>query len=164
MVTKQQRFLFDVVNYLILDVFAAENMTNQNVVVASDRKFSNIGLKITVTLTNSTLFSGADSKALPAPGGGFITISRKNILRKPTDTTDQGGNKINAWVNSLRASSPTRLKSSVAFSPQTEEQTSWIVSTYLPTHSQRSIYVYTQVRTQKVISDNIADIFIHICS
>lgn len=101
-------------------------MTNQNVVVASDRKFSNIGLKITVTLTNSTLFSGADSKALPAPGGGFITISRKNILRKPTDTSDQGGNKINAWVNSLRASSPTRLKSSIAFSPQTEEQTSWI--------------------------------------
>ncbi|KAH9690781.1 putative trehalose-phosphate phosphatase D [Citrus sinensis] len=51
-----------------------------------------------LTLTNSTLFSGADSKALPAPGGGFITISRKNILRKPTDTSDQGGNKINAWA------------------------------------------------------------------
>ena len=117
-------------------------MTNQNVVVASDRKSSNIGLKITVTLTNSTLFSGADSKAPPAPGGGFITISRKNILRKPTDTTDQGGNKINAWVNSLRASSPTRLKSSIAFSPQTEEQTSWIVSTYLYTHRRPYMYIH----------------------
>lgn len=125
-------------------------MTNQNVVVASDRKSSNIGLKITVTLTNSTLFSGADSKALPAPGGGFITISRKNILRKPTDTTDQGGNKINAWVNSLRASSPTRLKSSIAFSPQTEEQTSWIVSTYLPTYTLTDVHIciYTSTYTK----------------
>lgn len=101
-------------------------MTNQNVVVASDRKSSNIGVKITVTLTNSPLFSGSDSKALPAPGGGYITISRKKILRKPADTTDQGGNRINAWVNSLRDSSPTRLKSSVASLLQTEEQNSWI--------------------------------------
>lgn len=138
---KKEGFLFNVVNYVIVDAFAAENMTNQNVVVASDRKSSNIGVKITVTLTNSPLFSGSDSKALPAPGGGYITISRKKILRKPADTTDQGGNRINAWVNSLRDSSPTRLKSSVASLLQTEEQNSWIVSTCLHAHIHTHMYI-----------------------
>ncbi|KAJ4701307.1 Trehalose 6-phosphate phosphatase [Melia azedarach] len=98
-------------------------MTNQNA-VASDRK-SAIGVKITVTLSNSSFFSRAATKALPAPvRGGYITISRKKVARKPSDT--EGGKKVNAWVDSMRDSSPTRVKSSASLSETAEHQTSWI--------------------------------------
>lgn len=120
--------MFGILFIIVLQSFKAyEKMTNQNA-VASDRK-SAIGVKITVTLSNSSFFSRAATKALPAPvRGGYITISRKKVARKPSDT--EGGKKVNAWVDSMRDSSPTRVKSSASLSETAEHQTSWIVSVY----------------------------------
>ncbi|THG06574.1 hypothetical protein TEA_023295 [Camellia sinensis var. sinensis] len=58
----------------------------------------------------------------PPPGGRRVTIPRKNFFSKLE--TGGGGAKIHAWVDSMRASSPTRKSS------ETEEdhiKNSWIV-------------------------------------
>ncbi|GFZ10036.1 haloacid dehalogenase-like hydrolase (HAD) superfamily protein [Actinidia rufa] len=81
-------------------------MTNQNVVV-SDAK-SGIGVTITVAVSNSTLFSATVPKPPgPTAGGSYISISRKKLLKKMESSV--GAPRISAsWVDSMRASSPTR--------------------------------------------------------
>ncbi|PSR99989.1 Trehalose-phosphate phosphatase [Actinidia chinensis var. chinensis] len=81
-------------------------MTNQNVVV-SDAK-SGIGVTITVAVSNSTLFSATVTKPpSPIAGGSYISISRKKLLKKMESSV--GPPRISAsWVDSMRASSPTR--------------------------------------------------------
>ncbi|KAK4411657.1 putative trehalose-phosphate phosphatase J [Sesamum angolense] len=75
-------------------------MTNQNVVV-SDAK-SGINMAITVAVSGSSLFSSAAQKP-PAVPGTYITISKKKLLQNLDINT---GARINAWVDSMRASSP----------------------------------------------------------
>ncbi|KAA8522492.1 hypothetical protein F0562_013147 [Nyssa sinensis] len=79
-------------------------------------------MTITVAVSNSALFSPAVPKP-PAAPGGHITISRKKCLKKLE--TGGGGARINAWVDSMRASSPTH-KSAATLS-ENEDQNSWIL-------------------------------------
>lgn len=93
-------------------------MTNHNVMVSEAKP--TIGLKITLTLSNSSLFSQ------PSPAG-YITISRKKVQKK---LDCEGGTKANAWIDSMRDSSPTRVKSTASLS-DTERQSYWIVRSYI---------------------------------
>ncbi|XP_044474911.1 probable trehalose-phosphate phosphatase D [Mangifera indica] len=88
-------------------------MTNHNVMVSEAKP--TIGLKITLTPSNSSLFSQ------PSPAG-YITISRKKVQKK---RDCEGGTKANAWIDSMRDSSPTRVKSTASLS-DTERQSYWI--------------------------------------
>ncbi|KAG9141877.1 hypothetical protein Leryth_009253 [Lithospermum erythrorhizon] len=63
----------------------------------------------------------ATQKPLVAPGGG-LTISRKQFLEM---SNNDGGGRINSWVDSMRASSPTRTHSTPSLS---DDQSSWMVS------------------------------------
>ncbi|XP_059631385.1 probable trehalose-phosphate phosphatase J [Cornus florida] len=94
-------------------------MTNQDVVVVPDKKSGGGGggMTITVTVSNSTLFSSL----IPKPPTGYFTISRK--LKKVEIETGAGA-KINAWVDKMRASSPTH-RSSPASTDQ--DPNSWIL-------------------------------------
>ncbi|KAJ6990891.1 trehalose-phosphate phosphatase J [Populus alba x Populus x berolinensis] len=93
-------------------------MTNQNVVVADTN--SGLNLAITVHVTNSSIFTTAAQKP-PAAPGGYISISRKKLLK---NLEINGGARINAWVDSMKASSPTHIKSTPSVN---EEQSSWIL-------------------------------------
>lgn len=95
-------------------------MTNQNVVL-SDTK-SGINLSITVHVNDSTIFTAAQKP--PATPGGYISISRKKLLK---NLEISGGARINAWVDSMRASSPTHLKSNTSLEVE-EDQSAWNVS------------------------------------
>lgn len=91
-------------------------MTQQNVVVSDTKS----GVAVSVLPTTS-------QKPPTAPGGGGggynnISIPRRRVLK---DLEINGGKRINAWVESMRASSPTHLKSSTP--SMAEEQSSWIV-------------------------------------
>ncbi|CAK9186442.1 unnamed protein product [Ilex paraguariensis] len=98
-----------------------EEMTNQNVVVSDEESAI-----ITLTLTNSSLFSPAVTKPVAIPGG-YVTISRKKLLNKLGGGGGEG-TKINAWVDSMRASSPTRKSApALTLSSETEDQKSWIL-------------------------------------
>ncbi|XP_022929319.1 probable trehalose-phosphate phosphatase J isoform X1 [Cucurbita moschata] len=81
-------------------------MTNQNVVISNSE--SGINMSITVAVSNSSIFATTAQKPPPAPGGcggggGYISISRTKILK---DLDVNGG-----WIESMRASSPTHVKS-----------------------------------------------------
>ena len=60
-------------------------------------------------------------KPLAAPG--YIPIPRRRVLK---NLEINGGQRINAWVDSMRASSPTNSKSTSSLA---EEHSSWIVRT-----------------------------------
>ncbi|KAI8032566.1 putative trehalose-phosphate phosphatase J [Camellia lanceoleosa] len=83
-----------------------DKMTKQNV-VASDTK-SAINMAITVAVAaNSSLFTTAAQKPPVAPGS-FFTISKRKLIQ---NLEINGTARINAWVDSMGASSPTHVKS-----------------------------------------------------
>ncbi|XP_061336559.1 probable trehalose-phosphate phosphatase J [Gastrolobium bilobum] len=84
-------------------------MTQQNVVVSDTKS----GVAVSV-------FPPTAQKP-PAAQGGYISISRRRIFK---NLEINGGQRINAWVESMRASSPTHLKSTPSLA---EEQSSWIL-------------------------------------
>ncbi|KAF5740213.1 trehalose-phosphate phosphatase C isoform X1 [Tripterygium wilfordii] len=93
-------------------------MTNPNVVV-SDAK-SGIGMAITAAVP----------KSLALLGAAQVTVTRKKYLKK-TETAREGGEtaRINAWVDSMRASSPTRIRSKISLQSETDqEHNSWIAN------------------------------------
>ncbi|RVW56262.1 putative trehalose-phosphate phosphatase J [Vitis vinifera] len=93
-------------------------MTNQNVAV-SDPK-SAIGMAIDVIVSNSSFFSPAVRKPPTVPGG-YITISLKKL-----ETGGAGGaGRVGAWVDSMRASSPTHIKSTPL--SDSEALSSWML-------------------------------------
>lgn len=99
-------------------------MTNQNVVV-SDAKGVAVTVAVTVTVANQSMFSSSVPKPRTAEaggGGGCFTIPRNIKLLKVE--TEGGAARVNAWVDSLRASSPPRVKSAT----ETVDYSSWNVS------------------------------------
>ncbi|GFP90742.1 probable trehalose-phosphate phosphatase j [Phtheirospermum japonicum] len=96
-------------------------MTNQNVVVSDGKP--GINVTITVAVSGSSLFSTAAQKLPLAPGTNYITISKKKLLQNLDINAGAGAARINAWVDSMRASSPTHIKSAAAISD--EYQSSW---------------------------------------
>lgn len=84
----------------------------QNVI--SDAK-SVLNMSITMTVS---------AQKPPAPPG-YISISRKKLLQ---NLEINAGGRINAWVDSMRASSPTHIKSTPSL---IDDQSSWNVSAKL---------------------------------
>ncbi|KAL5163979.1 putative trehalose-phosphate phosphatase J [Glycine soja] len=91
-----------------MNIFDCVKMTQQNVVV-SDTK-SGVSLTVFPTTTQKP----------PAAPGGYISIPRRRVLK---NLEINGGQRINAWVESMRASSPTHHKST----PLSQEHNSWIL-------------------------------------
>ncbi|GAB4847299.1 hypothetical protein Ancab_026343 [Ancistrocladus abbreviatus] len=85
-------------------------MTKQSVVV-SDPKSGLITAPAAVSMAQKP----------PHPPGMFIPISEKMLVK---DLEINGVARISTWVESMKASSPTHLKST----PLSDEQSSWIIS------------------------------------
>jgi len=85
-------------------------MTQQNVVPSKTKSGINRDLAV--------------AQKPPAAPGGYIPIPRRRVLK---NLEINGGQRINAWVDSMRASSPTHAKSTSSFA---EEHSSWIVRTH----------------------------------
>lgn len=96
-------------------------MTKQNVLVPEMK--SGINLAITMAMSNSSILTMASQKP-PAAPGGYIPISRKGFLK---NLEINGEGRINAWVDSMRASSPTHIKATPSLVDH-HDQSSWIVS------------------------------------
>ncbi|KAG8373349.1 hypothetical protein BUALT_Bualt11G0015000 [Buddleja alternifolia] len=90
-------------------------MTKQNVVAAD----ANSGINMAITMA----VSGTAAQKPPPVPGSYITISKKKLLQN-LEINSGGGARINSWVDSMRASSPTHIKSSL---PLSDDQNSWNV-------------------------------------
>lgn len=55
-------------------------------------------------------------------------FSRSRKLNKKIEGVGSGGAKVSAWIDSMRDSSPTRVKSAGSFS-ESDEINSWMVTT-----------------------------------
>lgn len=103
--------------------FVGVTMTQQNVVVSDPKSGINlaISVKLQVPSNSPALFTTAVQKPPPAPGS-CITISRKTLVEI---NGNNNGARINSWVDSMRASSPTHHKSTP---PLSDDINSWTVS------------------------------------
>jgi hypothetical protein len=72
--------------------------------------------------SNSPIITRAAQKP-PAAPGGYISISRKKLLK---NLEINGEARINSWVDSMKASSPTHIKATPSLADH--DQSSWIVS------------------------------------
>jgi trehalose 6-phosphate phosphatase len=90
-------------------------MKSQNVLISDQTT----GI-VTLAASNPGIFTASCQKP-PAAPGGYISISAKKLLK---NLEINNGARINAWVESMRASSPTHIKSTPSFS---DENSSWIV-------------------------------------
>ncbi|KAE8656290.1 putative trehalose-phosphate phosphatase I [Hibiscus syriacus] len=87
-------------------------MTNQQNVVVLDVISHGVGKVLPPSsLTVAKSFSPQDLKML--------------LMKK--FETEKGGAKVNAWLDSMRASSPTRIRSTTVSLPETDDRSSWIV-------------------------------------
>lgn len=90
-------------------------MSSQNVVVSDAKSGMNMGLTVAV-------FPAAAAQKPPAVPGTYISISKKKLLQN-LDINSTA--RISAWVDSMRASSPTHIKSQ----PLSEDHTPSNVNT-----------------------------------
>ncbi|KAL6523705.1 hypothetical protein OROGR_017308 [Orobanche gracilis] len=110
-------------------------MTKQNVVVSDG---SGMNMAITVAVSGSSVYTTAAQKPPPAPGTHYITLSKKKLLQNlEINGTGAGGARINPWVDSMRASSPTHVKSDASISD--ENQSFWTM------HHPSALDVFEQI-------------------
>lgn len=88
-------------------------MTQPNVMVSDVN--TGLNMAISSSSSNSSMFTPTAHKP-PAAPSSYIPIPRRKVLKNL---------EINAWVDSMRASSPTHAKSTPSL---LEEHSSWIVS------------------------------------
>jgi len=74
-------------------------------------------IAVTASISNSTVLPSATVPQSMAVLSGFWGLPHKNLVKRLE------GAKVGAWIDSMRASSPTRAKS------ESQEKRSWIVST-----------------------------------
>ena len=97
---------------------------NQNVIV-SDRK-AILGSK-TITVSNSPLFSSPPTY-FTFPRHKFLELLEAADKNSNSIKNNLGAGKIASWVDSMRDSSPTRLRPSSRDSvSDNDHKTSWIV-------------------------------------
>lgn len=112
-------------------------MTKQNVVVSDAKSGLNMAITVavstksalftttaTTTATTNTTTTAANKP--PTVPGTYITINQKKLLQNLEINT--AGTRINAWVDLMRASSPTHIKSTPSLHHHHHhDHTSWMV-------------------------------------
>ncbi|KAK4773000.1 hypothetical protein SAY87_028019 [Trapa incisa] len=93
-------------------------MTKQNVAVSYAKPSFNLGSPMAVS--NPSVFV----QKPPVAPGGCITISRNKLLK---NLEINGPQRINTWVDSMRASSPTHRPSTDLSSPTEDHYSSWMI-------------------------------------
>ncbi|XP_028097075.1 probable trehalose-phosphate phosphatase J [Camellia sinensis] len=83
-----------------------DKMTKKNVVASNTKSAINMAITVAAA-ANSSLFKTAAQKPPVAPGSFFTILQRKLIQNLEIN----GAARVNAWVDSMRASSPTHVKS-----------------------------------------------------
>ncbi|XP_041006767.1 probable trehalose-phosphate phosphatase H [Juglans microcarpa x Juglans regia] len=95
-------------------------MTKENVPAAGTK--SRVNLAITMNMSEPSIFTAGTA-------GGYISISRPKKLLENLDINGEnldinGEGRLSSWVDSMRASSPTRIRASPSLADL--DQSSWI--------------------------------------
>lgn len=116
----------------LLEEFRGCSMTKQNVVVVTEagemmaQADINMALKIAAMVETTSLLPPPVPSQLAA---GYIAISRRKLVKKlEIGGTGEARISAAAWVDAMKASSPTHLKSVLSFSSPKDDSSSWMVS------------------------------------
>ncbi|TKY56247.1 trehalose-phosphate phosphatase I [Spatholobus suberectus] len=87
-------------------------MTNKNVVapIGKSSRVNNTLVELAMSISNSSALPRAAVPEIMALLGGVLGIPPKKRQMKTLED-GKGGTKVNTWIDSMRASSPTRVKS-----------------------------------------------------
>ncbi|XP_054789051.1 probable trehalose-phosphate phosphatase J [Prosopis cineraria] len=110
-------------------------MTNQNLVVPDVKSRINTFIEVAVSISNSPMLP---STGVPESLVVFGGIVGKKIMKRLDDGGGKGGARVNAWIDSMRASSPTRVKSTLPTS-QNQRLSSWAL------HHPSAISMFDQI-------------------
>ncbi|KAK4274097.1 hypothetical protein QN277_017379 [Acacia crassicarpa] len=110
-------------------------MTNQNLVVHDVKSCINTIVEMAVSISNLPMLTSTE---VPESLVVLDGIFGKKILKRIDDGGGKGGAKVNAWIDSMRASSPTRTKSSLPVS-QDQHLSSWAI------HHPSAINMFDQI-------------------
>lgn len=100
-------------------------MTQQNVAGCGGDGSSGIDMVTNLYTASLPMYTTSLQKPPVAPGSGFIKISRRKLLKNLEVNTAQ---RINSWVDSMKASSPTHTKSPHSLAE--DNNSSWMVSCF----------------------------------
>ncbi|RWR93006.1 putative trehalose-phosphate phosphatase J [Cinnamomum micranthum f. kanehirae] len=98
-------------------------MTKQNVVVHDTSSVAKSALNMAITVVPPLFVPQTAASKPPHPTGHYIAISSQKVIKKLKIERS----RINAWVDSMRASSPTHLRPTVSVSVTTDDHASWIL-------------------------------------
>lgn len=98
-------------------------MTKQNVVVHDTSSVAKSALNMAITVVPPLFVPQTAASKPPHPTGRYIAISSQKVIKKLKIERS----RINAWVDSMRASSPTHLRPTVSVSVTTDDHASWIL-------------------------------------
>ncbi|XP_028756541.1 probable trehalose-phosphate phosphatase C isoform X1 [Neltuma alba] len=88
-------------------------MTNQNVMAPDLKSQMNTVIAVLMSISNSPMLPGAGVPESMAVLRQFLGTSQKKLMKRLKDGEGKGGAKVTSWVDSMRASSPPRVKSTV---------------------------------------------------
>lgn len=97
-------------------------------------------LELAMSISNSNVLPRTSMPELMALFDGLLGQRKNNLIKPLEDDNDhKGATKVNAWIDSMRASSPTRTR----HDSENRDQTHWTVSLITYTHTQnKSLFDY----------------------
>ncbi|KAF7829922.1 putative trehalose-phosphate phosphatase J [Senna tora] len=119
-------------------------MTNEQNVVGCDVKSRmKAFIALVMSISNSSMYGAAVPEAVL---GEFLGKSPKKLIKR----LELEEPKVNAWIDSMRASSPTRVKSTIPASQNPHNYTCWIH------HHPSALHVFDQIicksRGKKIVA------------
>lgn len=97
-------------------------MTNQNMLGKSRVIVNERLMELAMSISNSNVLPRTSVSELMALFGGLLGQHKNNLIKPLEDDNDhKGATKVNAWIDSMRASSPTRTR----HESENRDQTHW---------------------------------------
>lgn len=111
-------------------------MTNQNMLGKSRVIVNERLIELAMSISNSNVLPRRSVPELMALFGGLLGQHKNNLIKPLEDDNDhKGATKVNAWIDSMRASSPTRTR----HESENRDQTHWTVSLITYTHKKKFV-------------------------
>lgn len=86
-------------------------MTNQNVIAPNLKSQINSVIAVLMSIPNSPVLPGAGVPESMAVLREFLKgTSQKKLMKRTNDGEGKGGAKVTSWIDSMRASSPPRVR------------------------------------------------------
>lgn len=93
-------------------------------VKSRDSRVNHRLMELAMSISNSNVLPRTAMPELMGLLGGLLVQPKNKLIKPLEDGSGKGTTKVNTWIDSMRASSPTRVKNS----SENRDQSYWTVS------------------------------------